>query len=42
MRPNELLHVHHVGKGRGAREIAYYYVCFNMDYIWSKMSESTL
>ena len=42
MRPNELLHVHHVGEGRGARESAYYYVRFNMDYIRSKMSESTL
>ena len=39
MRPNELLHVHHVGEGRGARESAYDYVCFNMDYIQSKMSE---
>ena len=77
MKLNELLHVHHMGEGRGARESAYYslrsellvtkmdvsatkihldtfiswtsnserreyYVCFNMDYIRSKMSESTL
>ena len=42
MRPNELLHVYHVGEGRGARESVYYYVRFNMDYIQSIMSESTL